>query len=173
MHTPSTEAARTVNISNMPKANDIQVGGDHYKKDRTGLQHWDVVDLLGWDYFQGNITKYVDRHAKKKGFEDLEKAEHYLHKYMELKYPDEYAAREAAKPKPLDTYTAHELMEELRRRAHEQELEAMHQYLEDERAQHRASHDPDTVEPIDPCKECGFINGHHSECSQYIDQRED
>lgn len=154
MHTPSTDAVKNfefpiLRVRGAPSANDFQVGGDHYKKDRTGLQHWDVVDLLGWDYFQGNITKYVDRHAKKKGFEDLQKAEHYLHKYMELKYPDEYAAREAAKLRPLDSYSAKELMDELRRRAYEEEVAAMNQHAEN----------------FDPCRECGHVGGHAFECS--------
>lgn len=152
MHTPNTEATRTGRFSGavMNSANDTQVGGDHYKKDRTGLQHWDIVDLLGWDYFQGNITKYLDRHARKKGFEDLQKAEHYLHKYMELKYPDEYAEREAAKLRPLDSWTAKELMDELRRRAQEEEAAAM---------------DAHSREVIDPCGECGHVGGHSLDCS--------
>lgn len=64
------------------KANDRQVGGDHYKTG--GLQHWDLVDLFEWDYFQGQIIKYLMRWRKKNGIEDLEKARHYLDKYIEL-----------------------------------------------------------------------------------------
>ena len=62
-------------------ANDVQVGGDHYKSD---IQHWDLVALLGLDYFQGQITKYVTRHRKKNGRQDLEKALHYASKLREL-----------------------------------------------------------------------------------------
>lgn len=64
------------------RANDHQVGGSHYKTE--GLQHWDLVDLFKWDYFQGQITKYLMRWRKKNGIEDLEKARHYLEKYIEL-----------------------------------------------------------------------------------------
>jgi len=78
-------------------ANSRQVGGTHYKKDGTPLQHWDVVVAMKWDYFQGNITKYVDRHARKKGFEDLMKAMHYLEKYMEVTYPEQWAEYQATK----------------------------------------------------------------------------
>lgn len=159
---------------NSESANSTQVGGDHYKKDRTGLQHWDVVHLLGWDYFQGNITKYVDRHAKKKGFEDLRKAEHYLHKYMELIYPREYMAVQAmiVKPCPLEMFTAKELMDELRRRANEEEQRAMDEHMAEERRQQRASHDPDAQEPT-MCKGCGFDNGlHHPECPSQIAELE-
>lgn len=66
-------------------ANDRQVGGEHYRTEtRYGLQHWDVVDIFGLDYFQGNITKYVFRWRKKGGVEDLKKARHYLDKYIEM-----------------------------------------------------------------------------------------
>lgn len=64
------------------KANDRQVGGDHYKSG--GEEHWDRVHRLGLDYFQGQITKYVERWKKKNGVQDLEKARHFLDKYIEL-----------------------------------------------------------------------------------------
>lgn len=64
------------------KANSRQVGGSHYKTG--GLQHWDLVAMFEWDYFQGQITKYLMRWRKKNGIEDLEKARHYLDKYIEI-----------------------------------------------------------------------------------------
>lgn len=64
------------------KANDRQVGGDHYRT--ASSQHWDRVAELGLDYFQGQITKYVERWKKKNGVQDLEKARHFLDKYIEL-----------------------------------------------------------------------------------------
>ncbi len=64
-------------------ANDTQVGGNHYNK-HGQLQHWDVVTHFNLDYFQGNITKYVFRHKDKGGIKDLEKAKHYLDKYIEI-----------------------------------------------------------------------------------------
>lgn len=64
------------------KANDRQVAGDHYKTG--GKQHWDMVAEFELDYFQGQITKYLFRWRKKNGIEDLEKARHYLDKYIEL-----------------------------------------------------------------------------------------
>lgn len=64
------------------KANERQVGGKHYA---TGdYQHWDVVADFGLDYFQGQITRYLFRWKAKGGIEDLEKAGHYLDKYLEL-----------------------------------------------------------------------------------------
>lgn len=65
------------------KANDRQVGGDHYKKHI--LEHWDTVALFNLDYFQGNAWKYILRWRDKgKGIQDLEKARHYLDKYIEI-----------------------------------------------------------------------------------------
>lgn len=63
-----------------PPSNDRQVGGDHY---RTEIQHWDFVIANDLDYFQGQITKYVTRWKKKNGIPDLEKALHFLEKYIE------------------------------------------------------------------------------------------
>ena len=61
-------------------ANEKQVDGTHY---RSGIQHWDFVIANDLDYFQGQITKYVTRWKKKNGIKDLEKAQHFLEKYIE------------------------------------------------------------------------------------------
>lgn len=66
----------------MGTANDRQVGGQHYKTG--GEEHWDRVARLDLDYFQGQITKYVERWKAKNGVEDLHKARHFLDKYIEL-----------------------------------------------------------------------------------------
>lgn len=70
------------------KANDTQVGGTHYAQ-WGKPQHWDLVQMFGWDYFQGQITKYLMRwkvkHATPEGrLEDLKKARHFLDKYIEI-----------------------------------------------------------------------------------------
>lgn len=68
-------------------ANDRQVAGSHYQQE--GLpQHWDLVVLYNWDYFQGQITKYLmrwkDKHpTPQQKLQDLEKARHFLDKYIE------------------------------------------------------------------------------------------
>ncbi len=67
---------------------DRQVGGDHYRKTE-GEQHWDRVYRLNLDYFQAQITKYVERCWEKNGVQDLEKALHFLQKYIELTAPVE------------------------------------------------------------------------------------
>lgn len=62
--------------------NSGQVGGEHYKSE---YQHWDFVHLCLDDrYLEGNLTKYVARHTKKNGVQDLKKAVHYLEKLVAL-----------------------------------------------------------------------------------------
>jgi len=84
-HGSSSEVAPIANaetpITQKTGANARQVGGQHYK---TRIEHWDFAAANDMDYFQGQITKYVTRWKKKKGVEDLEKALHFLQKYMEL-----------------------------------------------------------------------------------------
>lgn len=60
------------------------------------MQHWDMVYEFNLDYFQGQITKYLFRHHQKGGVQDLEKAKHYLEKYIELQKRDSLRT-EAAK----------------------------------------------------------------------------
>jgi len=52
-----------------------QIGGDHYQ---SNIQPWDV--FLDWqlDPWLCNVIKYVQRHHKKGGLDDLKKAHHYL-----------------------------------------------------------------------------------------------
>ena len=65
------------------EANKKQVNGDHYK---LPIQVWDFIASNNLDFFQGNIIKYVVRHAKKNGKDDLKKAKHYIDKLIELRY---------------------------------------------------------------------------------------
>lgn len=63
-------------------ANDVQIGGDHYKV--RAVQPWDYIAANGLDFFSGNVVKYVTRFAQKGGIIDLKKAQHYLTKLIEL-----------------------------------------------------------------------------------------
>jgi len=69
------------NMSMGSKANDRQVGGQHYKKG--GEEHWDRAWRLKYDPFQYIITKWVERWRDKGGIQDLRKAHHALEKYIE------------------------------------------------------------------------------------------
>lgn len=74
MKSPKTPASSEVN--------QIQIGGDHYK--HSSIQHWDWAWAEQLDFYQYQITKYVSRWNRKNGLQDLEKAQHYLQKYMEV-----------------------------------------------------------------------------------------
>lgn len=67
-------------------ANETQVGGTHYK---TRYEHWDMAADAKLGYFEGQITKYVTRHRKKKGREDVEKALHLAVKLRERHRADD------------------------------------------------------------------------------------
>ena len=66
-------------------ANEKQVGGEHYK---TPMQHWDYVIANNMPYLDAQAFRYIDRHARKNGREDLEKAIHYIEKMIEVYYPE-------------------------------------------------------------------------------------
>ena len=65
----------------MGKANDRQVGGEHYKNKT--IEPWDYIVANNIGYLAGNVIKYVTRHQDKNGIQDLEKAKHYLEKLIE------------------------------------------------------------------------------------------
>lgn len=63
------------------KANDVQIGGTHYK---TKYEHWDFAFDTGMGYFDGCATAYVTRWRTKDGVKDLKKARHFIVKMQEL-----------------------------------------------------------------------------------------
>ena len=63
-------------------ANDIQVGGAHYKS--TEYQHWDYAIDTGMNGVEYALTKYATRYKSKNGRQDLEKAVHCAQKLVEL-----------------------------------------------------------------------------------------
>lgn len=70
----------------LKKANDIQVGGDHYKSKK--IQPWDAMEAwMNVDEFRGflrgNAIKYLAREKDKGGVTDLKKAMHYMKKLLE------------------------------------------------------------------------------------------
>lgn len=68
-------------------AKEIQVGGNHYKDLK--IQPIEYIHANGLDYFEGNVIKYITRHRKKNGKQDLEKAKHYIDLLIELEYNNE------------------------------------------------------------------------------------
>ena len=72
-------------------ANDKQVGGDHYK---SGYQHWDFVIETQMHYLLACATKYITRHRKKNGKQDLEKSLHYVEKFLQSAAHPKYRIRQ-------------------------------------------------------------------------------
>ena len=70
-------------LDNKPTANDVQHGGDHYKK-YGNLQPWDVITAWNLGYLEGTALKYIARWKDKNGIEDLKKAIHFLQKKIEV-----------------------------------------------------------------------------------------
>lgn len=52
-----------------------QIGGDHYQNN---IQAWDVMMDWKLDPWLSNVVKYIQRHHRKNGKQDLEKALHYI-----------------------------------------------------------------------------------------------
>ena len=69
-----------------PTVNDVQVGGDHYKKHK--IQPWDAIHDWNLGFFTGNAVKYIARHKDKGGLEDIKKARHYLDKLISMNGDD-------------------------------------------------------------------------------------
>lgn len=68
-------------------ASQEQVGGSHYKD--MAIQPVDFIYKNGLGYLEGNVIKYVARHKKKGGKQDLEKAKHYIDLLIQQEYPNE------------------------------------------------------------------------------------
>jgi hypothetical protein len=96
----------TTQSTDVMAANQRQVGGSHYKTG--GEEHWDRVARLGLDYFQGQITKYVERWKRKNGIQDLEKAAHFLQKYIALAKNGSFGEFESSAGEPGAGYVSQE-----------------------------------------------------------------
>ena len=86
------EIAKRHQVLNAPwgpesKANDRQVGGDHYKN--AGVEPWDVIDTWPEEQrigaYRSGALKYIMRAGDKDPFkQDIAKAHHYLEKLLEI-----------------------------------------------------------------------------------------
>ncbi len=61
-----------------------QVGGSHYKNFKIEPIEFILANEIG--YCEGNIIKYICRHAAKGGVQDIDKVIHYCELLKELKY---------------------------------------------------------------------------------------
>lgn len=83
-----------VNNETRTTANDIQVGGQHYKT--MPVQPWDVMEsvltpeeFVG--FLKGNVIKYSMRAGRKEGSDDANKARHYMMKLEEMRNKNAHA----------------------------------------------------------------------------------
>jgi hypothetical protein len=67
---------------------DTQEGGDHYKT--MVIQPVEFITANNLGFCEGNVVKYICRHSRKSGREDLMKAKHYIELLLQLKYPDDH-----------------------------------------------------------------------------------
>tara|TARA_R100000152_G_C6755059_1_gene178781 strand:+ start:799 stop:1110 length:312 start_codon:yes stop_codon:yes gene_type:complete len=68
----------------LAKATDKQVGGSHYKDFK--IMPIEYITKNKLDFCEGNIVKYISRHEKKNGAEDIRKVIHYAELILEQKY---------------------------------------------------------------------------------------
>ena len=63
---------------------DTQEGGSHYKD--MAIQPVTFIVKNNIPFLEGNVIKYICRHANKNGVQDIDKAIHYLQLIKELHY---------------------------------------------------------------------------------------
>ena len=68
------------NFKSKPKK---QVNGSHYEQAIEPIEYIEANEL---GFHEANVIKYVSRHSKKNGKEDIEKAIWYLNRIIETKY---------------------------------------------------------------------------------------
>jgi hypothetical protein len=78
---------KAINRYKAQRANDIQHGGDHYKK--MGVEPWDVVDTWPLEqrigYYRGGALKYIMRMGSKdNSLQEIRKGQHYIQKLLEV-----------------------------------------------------------------------------------------
>lgn len=64
---------------------DRQEGGSHYD---LPIQPLEYIHKNSLTYMEGNVVKYVSRHRRKNGAQDILKAIHYLELILEYEYDE-------------------------------------------------------------------------------------
>lgn len=73
-----------VNIQHNETALTVQKGGNHYKDFK--IQPVEYIEANDLSFLEGCIIKYVSRHTKKNGREDIEKAIHCCQLILQMRY---------------------------------------------------------------------------------------
>ncbi len=92
MHIPDVLSTPTSRGDNAPgseavKPSDLQVSGSHYKDMAIQPAEYATRNKLG--FLEGNAIKYISRHGKKNGVDDLRKAIHCIELLIEYTYGGE------------------------------------------------------------------------------------
>nr|WP_315210780.1 DUF3310 domain-containing protein [uncultured Albidiferax sp.] len=66
----------------IPTANAVQHGGDHYKA--LAIEPWDYIVANNIPFLEGSAIKYLTRWRAKGGVQDLRKALHFVQKAIEV-----------------------------------------------------------------------------------------
>ena len=74
----------------------------HYKMEIEPIEY---INRNGLSFMEGNVVKYVSRHAKKGGADDIKKAIHYLQLILENEYNESHVLPESVRQgHPLTTW---------------------------------------------------------------------
>lgn len=65
---------------------EVQVGGSHYRDMSITPSEYIIANDIPW--LEANAIKYLSRHRRKNGKEDIMKAIHYCHLILEHHYKD-------------------------------------------------------------------------------------
>jgi hypothetical protein len=71
-------------VPDTPSALAAQVGGTHYKG--FAIQPVEYIHANKLGFCEGNVVKYITRHAAKNGADDIRKVIHYCQLLLELQY---------------------------------------------------------------------------------------
>lgn len=66
-----------------------QVGGSHYSESPAGYQPFEISHALRLNPIEHTALKYILRHRRKNGKQDIQKAIHTLQILLQLEYPNE------------------------------------------------------------------------------------
>ena len=86
---PEIHASGAVQPAASTAASVQQVGGKHYSAMPDGYQPFQISKALGLNPVEHTVLKYLLRHARKNGKQDLLKAKHCLDILIEQEYPNE------------------------------------------------------------------------------------
>lgn len=78
---------------------DKQTGGSHYKDQK--IQPVEYIHANGIGFMEGSAIKYLSRHKKKNGRQDVEKALHFCELILDLEYPNPPNKEDPLSVKPL------------------------------------------------------------------------